>query len=168
MTPVPRHHHLKLWIPGSVMIATMAAIAVLFRMPMLFPPLGASTFLLLHAPESHAAHPRTVIFGHIIGALMGWLSLQAFCAEAPSAAVLMGMDWSHACSAALAVGGTTALMAFFGVPHAPAGATTLVVSLGQLPHLWQVPVIAAAAALLVAQAYVFHRLRGVAYPPTRS
>jgi CBS-domain-containing membrane protein len=49
-------------------------------------------------------------------------------------------------------------------PHPPAGATTLIVSLGLLPHLSQLAVLMFAVVLLVLQAIIINRLAGVAYP----
>ena len=51
------------------------------------------------------------------------------------------------------------------VPHPPAGATTLIVSLGILREPEQLAVLMAAVVLLVVQGFVINRLAGIAYPP---
>jgi hypothetical protein len=49
-------------------------------------------------------------------------------------------------------------MVLLKTPHPPAGATTLIVSLGVLPHVWQLGVLMLAVVLLTLQAYVINRL----------
>ena len=75
------------------------------------------------------------------------------------------MEWPRVGAAALSLGVTSGLMVWLQVPHPPAGATTLIVSLGVMPQLWQIPVLMAAVVLLVAQAFVINRLAGI---PTHS
>lgn len=73
--------------------------------------------------------------GHLIGAGFGWLGLLLFgLLDAPSA-LSAGVGWAHVGAAALSLGGTGGLMVLWRVPHPPAGATTLIVSLGLMPHL---------------------------------
>ena len=55
-------------------------------------------------------------------------------------------------------------MVLLRVVHPPAGATTLIVSLGLMPQLAQVPVLLAGVALLLLQAAVLNRLAGIPYP----
>ena len=55
-------------------------------------------------------------------------------------------------------------MILFRVAHPPAGATALIVSLGLMHELQQLPILVSAVALLVAQAFVINRLAGIPYP----
>ena len=55
-------------------------------------------------------------------------------------------------------------MVWLRVPHPPAGATTLIVSLGILREPWQLLVLMGAVLLLVIQAFVINRLAGIPYP----
>jgi len=55
-------------------------------------------------------------------------------------------------------------MVWCRVPHPPAGATTLIVSLGILREPWQLAVLMLAVVLLVAQGFVINRLAGLDYP----
>ena len=50
------------------------------------------------------------------------------------------------------------------MPHPPAGATTLIVSLGILREPEQLLVLMVAVVLLVAQGIVINRLAGIPYP----
>jgi len=67
-------------------------------------------------------------------------------------------------AAALSLGLTSGLMVWTRSPHPPAGATTLIVSLGILHRPTDLMVLMVAVALLVAQAYVINRSAGIAYP----
>jgi len=55
-------------------------------------------------------------------------------------------------------------MVWAHVPHPPAGATTLIVSLGILREPWQLAVLMLAVVLLVIQGFVINRLAGIPYP----
>jgi CBS-domain-containing membrane protein len=58
-------------------------------------------------------------------------------------------------------------MVWLKVPHPPAGATTLIVSLGILREPDQLVVLMIAVALLVVQGFVINRLAGIPYPTWR-
>jgi CBS-domain-containing membrane protein len=55
-------------------------------------------------------------------------------------------------------------MVLLRAPHPPAGATTLIVSLGILRQPWQLLLLMVAVALLTFQAIVINRLAGIPYP----
>ena len=55
-------------------------------------------------------------------------------------------------------------MVWARVPHPPAGATTLIVSLGILREPEQLAVLMLAVVLLVVQGFVINRLAGIEYP----
>jgi CBS-domain-containing membrane protein len=55
-------------------------------------------------------------------------------------------------------------MALFRVSHPPAGATTLIVSLGIISQPKELVIIEIAVILLTAQAFAINRLAGVPYP----
>ena len=152
------------FVNGCLSIGLMAIVALITRAPFIFPSLGPTAFLLFFTPTAPAASPRNAICGHLIGALAGWLSLVLFGLTAAPPAIAAGVEWSRVGAAALSLGMTSGLMVLLRVPHPPAGATTLIVSLGVMPQLWQLPVLMAAVVLLVAQAFVMNRLAGIPYP----
>ena len=55
-------------------------------------------------------------------------------------------------------------MVWFRAPHPPAGATTLIVSLGILREPDQLAILMLAVVLLTAQGFVINRLAGIDYP----
>ncbi len=151
-------------VNGGVSIGIIATVALLTREAFIFPSLGATAFLLFFAPLSAAAAPRNVFLGHAIGAIVGWICLAMMgLLDAPSALVA-GVDWPRVMVAALSLGLTGALMVLFNCAHPPAGATALIVSLGLMPDLEQIPILLVAVLLLLVQAFAMNRLAGIAYP----
>jgi CBS-domain-containing membrane protein len=67
-------------------------------------------------------------------------------------------------AAALSLGLTSGLMVWFKVPHPPAAATTLIVSLGVLTEPSELAVLMAAVIVLVCQGYLINRVAGIDYP----
>lgn len=152
------------FINGSLSIGLLAAVAHVSQSPFIFPSLGPTAFLLFYRPTAESSSPRHALLGHFIGAAAGWLSLAAFGLLDAPPALEAGVSWARVGAAALSLGGTSALMVLFRAAHPPAGATTLIVSLGFMPHLWQIPVLMAAVLLLLVQAFLINRLAGIRYP----
>ncbi|MDX1802569.1 MAG: HPP family protein [Alcanivorax sp.] len=151
-------------INGGLSIALVATVALVTQQAFIFPSLGATAFLLFHLPLAEAASPRNVLSGHLIGAVCGWLALWLCGLDQAPAAFITGVEWSRVVAAGLSLGLTSALMILFRVAHPPAGATALIVSLGLMHELQQLPVLMCAVSLLVVQAWVINRLAGIAYP----
>lgn len=151
-------------VNGFISIALMAAVALVTRAPFIFPSLGPTAFLLFYTPTAPAASPRNTLVGHFIGAMAGWLSLVIFGLTNAPPALSAGVDWPRVGAAALSLALTSGLMVLLRVPHPPAGATTLIVSLGLLPHFWQLLVLMLAVALLTGQGLVINRAAGIDYP----
>lgn len=154
-------------VNGGLSIALIAMVALVTQQAFIFPSLGATAFLLFHVPLADAASPRNVMAGHVIGALCGWASLWLFGLHDAPSAFLTGVEWSRVAAAGLSLGLTSSLMILFRVAHPPAGATALIVSLGLMHELQQMPVLISAVALLVCQAFLINRLAGIPYPVWR-
>lgn len=163
------HHKLCFGVlcAGFTGIFALASLAMLTHAPLIFPSLGATTFLLLSAWKTEAASPRNVLCGHAIAIACGYFALLVTgLADAPPAMVT-GVVNERVLATALSMGFSGALMLLFHVPHAPAGATTLIVSLGLVgqPLLpYRLLIVEGAVALLVAMAFLLHRCRGRDYP----
>lgn len=145
-------------------IALVAVLALVTQEAFIFPSLGATAFILFHVPMAQAASPRNVLCGHFIGAVMGLASLYAFGLHDAPSAFLTGVDVARVGAVAMAMGLTGCLMVALDMVHPPAGATALIVSLGLMPHLEQLPVLMAGVFLLLAHAFAINRLAGIAYP----
>ena len=164
-------HHSRVWIlglfsfvNGVLSIGLMAAAAVATGAPFIFPSLGPTAFLLFYTPTQPAASPRNTLGGHLIGVLAGYLALVLFGLTARGPALAEGVTATNVGAAALSLGLTSGAMVWCRVPHPPAGATTLIVSLGILRTPWQLGVLMLAVCVLVVQGIVINRLAGIDYP----
>jgi CBS domain-containing membrane protein len=143
--------------------AVLGALAVLTRQPLLFPSLGPTAYLLFATPTTAAASPRNTVVGHLIGVLSGAAGLAAFHLwHAPPD--LDHLSWARVGAAALALTCTCGGMAWSGLPHPPAGATTLIVALGVLRTPVHLAEILVGVVLLLAVATAVNRLTGVPSP----
>jgi CBS domain-containing membrane protein len=152
------------FINGFATIALLALLAMVWRVPLVFPSLGPTAFLLFASPDVPSACPRNTLCGHAIGILCGYGALWLTGLQHAPSAMLEGVNLARVVAAALSLASTGALMILFGVVHSPAGATTLIISLGIITRPLHLMAIEAAVALIVIQALVTHRLRGIPLP----
>lgn len=152
------------FINGLIAIALMSVAALATRQPLIFPSLGPTAFLLFYTPTAPAASPRNTLCGHAIGAAAGYLSLVVFGLTAAGPAFQHGVTPARVGAAALSLGLTSGVMVWAKVPHPPAGATTLIISLGILTTPLKLAVLMFAVFLLVVQGFVINRLAGIDYP----
>lgn len=152
------------FINGCISIGLMAALALITHSPFIFPSLGPTAFLFFYTPTQPSASPRNTIIGHAIGVVAGYLSLAVTGLRLAGPALIEGVTWPRVIAAALSLGLTSGLMIFLRAPHPPAGATTLIISLGILTKPWQLVLLMVAVMLLTLQAIVFNRIAGIDYP----
>lgn len=151
-------------VNGLIAIGAMALVALVTGEPFVFPSLGPTAFLLFYTPLFPASCPRNTLGGHLIGALAGYLALLAFGLTGDPPALASSVTGGRVGAAALSLGLTSGAMVWARVPHPPAGATTLIVSLGILREPAQLLVLMLAVSLLVVQGFVINRLAGIPYP----
>src|SRR5215831_10743030 len=151
-------------VNGIIAIGLMALAALVTGAPFIFPSLGPTAFLLFYTPMQVTACPRNTLIGHAIGAAAGYLALVLFGLTDAGPALTTGVTASRVGAAALSLGLTSGVMVWARVPHPPAGATTLIVSLGVLTKPWQLAVLMLAVFLLVLQGLAINRLAGIPYP----
>ncbi|MGB3410615.1 MAG: HPP family protein [Microthrixaceae bacterium] len=151
-------------INGLLSIAIMSVAALVTGHPYIFPSLGPTAFLLFYSPTTPAASPRNTLCGHAIGAASGYVALVIFGLTHAGPALAEGVSAGRVGAAAVSLGLTSGLMVWLRVPHPPAGATTLIVSLGILSRPSQLAVLMLAVLLLVVQGYVINHLAGIDYP----
>jgi len=152
------------FINGCISIGLMSVLAVITGSPFIFPSLGPTAFLFFYTPTAPAASPRNTLIGHAVGAIAGYLSLVVTGLTAAGPALSVGVTWPRVIAAALSLGLTAGVMVLLKAPHPPAGATTLIISLGILHQPWQIALLMAAVVLLTTQAIVINRLAGIPYP----
>ena len=152
------------FLSGFVSIGLMAVFAVILHSPFIFPSLGPTAFHYFSRQTAPTASPRNAIIGHAIGIVAGYFSLVVTGLTTAGPAIANGVTWPRVIAAALSLGLTAGLMLLFRASHAPAGATTLIISLGILTQLWQLVVLMIAIILLTFQAIVINRLFGMPFP----
>ena len=152
------------FVNGLIAIGVMSLIAFVTGEPFIFPSLGPTAFLLFYTPLVVAACPRNTICGHAIGAGAGYLSLVIFGLTNAPPALATSVTGARVGAAALSLGLTSGVMVLARVPHPPAGATTLIVSLGIFHEPRRLVILMLAMVLLVVQGFVINRLAGIPYP----
>ncbi len=149
---------------GFITIALLAAVAMVTRVPFVFPSLGPTAFLFFFTPTAPTASPRNCVYGHAIGIVCGYVSLLLTGLQHAPPAMTIGVDLHRVLAAALSLSATGALMILLKAAHPPAGATTLIISLGIVTRPLYLLVIELAVVLLAVQAIVINRLAGLEYP----
>ena len=153
-----------MFVNGFVTIAILAVVAMVTRTPFVFPSLGPTAFLFFFTPTLPTASPRNTILGHAIGIVCGFGALWLTGLEHAPPAMATGVDLPRVVAAALSLASTGAIMILLKAAHPPAGATTLIVSLGIVTRPTHLLVIEVAVALLTIQAFAINRLAGIDYP----
>ena len=110
----------------------------------LIPPFGASMVLVMAAHESPLAHPKNVLFGHILSALAGVF-------------VYSILDYSFL-SVGLAVGLAIFLMMATNTVHPPAGANPIIAVLGAKGIGFVLMPVAVGASFIVVFAIIYNKL----------
>ena len=152
------------FVNSFVTIGVLAVLALLSRNPFVFPSLGPTAYLLFFSPLGKTSSPRNTIFGHAIGLVCGYGAFVVTGAGALPFGAHQSIFWPRILAAALSLSATGALMVLLNVSHPPAGATTLIVSLGIISKPRELVIIEVAVFLLVAQAMIINRLAGLEYP----
>lgn len=155
---------LYVFVNSFLTIGALALLALVSGNPFVFPSLGPTAYLLFFSPLSKASSPRNTIFGHAIGLICGYGAFVITGAGAMPFGVHPGIFWPRILAAALSLAATGACMVLFEISHPPAGATTLIVSLGIIWQPRELVIIEVAVFLLVVQALVINRLAGLPYP----
>src|SRR5215469_630591 len=148
---------------SAISIAILAAIAALTKEPFVFPSVGPTAFLLFYAALGTQSAPRNAFCGHLIGVLAGYVALVIF-GLSTTQANLTDVTAPRIGAVTLSLCLTLSLMVWLHVPHAPAGATTLIVALGLLRTPGQLTVLMVAVILMIVQGIVINRLAGLPYP----
>ncbi len=155
---------LYLFMAGSFAIAVSGLAAHLLREPLLFPSLGPTVFLFFEKPLASGSSPRSALIGHFVALAVSYAVLAAFgLLDAPSV-LEVGVSWLRVGAAALSVGLTGALILLARDSHPPAGATTLIVSLGLLKTPFELFIMALGVVLLTTVSWLLNRALGVPVP----
>jgi CBS domain-containing membrane protein len=148
---------------GAGAVALLALVGLATGDPFVYPPIGASAFLIFSMPEAPAAAPRNAIGGQVCGVAGGAGALATFGLLHHHAGVT-DMSWARAGAIGVSLLLATALMLLFKVSHPAAGATALMISLGIVtaPSEWLE--LLGAVVLLCGMGVVVNRWAGITYP----
>ncbi len=153
-----------MFVNGFISIGLLALTAKVTRTPFIFPSLGPTAFLFFFSPGSPTASPRHTILGHAIGIACGYGALLLFGLAGAAPQGPGEMVTPRILAATLSLAGTGALMILLRAAHPPAGATTLIISLGFITRPTHLLALEAAVILMTLQAIAINRLAGLDYP----
>ena len=151
-------------VNASLAILTLIAIAWLVDLPLLFPALGPSAFLLFSEPFSRSAAPRSVVLGHSIGISVGYASWQLVSILSGQVVSLEDGGWPILLSASLAMAACSILLIYVTCQHPPSCASALIVAMGAANTGVAILGMAAGVLLLTLQAMIVNRLVGLRSP----
>jgi CBS-domain-containing membrane protein len=131
-----------------VVLALTGVVGIALKQPWLFPSLGPTVMLFFESPEQPSSRPLNTLVGHAVGIVAGVACLYAFGLQGQPSAPEAGLTPSYLLAAATSVAVTTLVLTFLRLPHPPAGASTLIVSLGILTQPPQLASMMAAVLLI--------------------
>jgi CBS domain-containing membrane protein len=152
------------FLNGFISIALLSLLAVVTGTTFVFPSLGPTAYLFFFSPLAESSTPRNAILGHGIGLICGYAAFRFSALEYGPATFHNHVFWPRILAAALSLAFTGAFMVLLKINHPPAGATTLIVSLGILSLPRNLAIIEIAVVLLAGQAFLINRLAGLPYP----
>lgn len=161
-------HAIYMLLAGFITVAILSLLAFASKNPFIFPSVGPTAYLFFFTPMAKTASPRNAILGHGIGLLCGYGALRITGAipvlSSMHPGLSAGIYWPMVFSAAISLATTGAFMILLRVSHPPAGATTLIVSLGLISQPRDLLVLEVAVIVLTVLAFGINRLAGLPYP----
>lgn len=151
-------------INAGAAIFSIGLFAWLTHLPLIFPTLGPSAFLLFSNPLSAAAAPRSVILSHSLALAIGYGTWLLFHFLYPESLSLVEGHLAVYFCATLALALTAMTLIYLNCPHAPGCASSLVVALGLVTQWQDICLMIAVIVWLTAQAYSINRLAGLPVP----
>jgi CBS-domain-containing membrane protein len=153
-----------LFIGALALLCVAGFVALGAHQTLLFPSLGPTAMLFFARPLPPECTVRNVIVGHWVGILTGLAMLEIFGLRALPSAVTHGLDASRVVAAALSVAITATVLRLIRSPHAPAGASTLIVSLGLLTTDKQLLMMGASVVLVAVAGFGLNLVAGIRVP----
>jgi hypothetical protein len=154
----------RVFTGSAVAVAVAGAVAVVTHQPWLFPSLGPAVVLHLEKPRAPESSPRNTLIGHAVALLAGYGFLLACGLTDQPPVIQEGVTVPRVIATAGSLAVTALVLLLLGASHAPAGATTLIVSLGLLRAPAQLLVMAGAVVLVTVVDWTFNRATGQDMP----
>jgi CBS-domain-containing membrane protein len=149
---------------STVALVVAGTVALLSGQPWLFPSLGPAVMLHVEQPAKPESSPRNTLIGHLVALLAGYLMLVVTGLADHPPALQEGVSGARIIAAAASLAITAAVLVLVKAAHPPAGATTLIVSLGLLRTPGQLVVAFAAVLLVTVVDLLFNRATGRQMP----
>lgn len=151
-----------LWaaVLSLVVLAASGTVGLVLHQPWLFPSLGPTVMLFFESPHQKASRPLNALVGHGVGLLAGAAVLYGLGLQDQPPAPVGGLTPAYLLAGAVSVALTTLVLTAIKTPHPPAGATTLIVSLGILSRPAELASMAAAIVLVTAVGWGLNILLG--------
>lgn len=145
-----------------LVLAASGAIGLLLKTPWLFPSLGPTVMLFFSSPKDPSSRPLNAGVGHAVGIVAGVLCLFLFGMNGMPSAPDAGLSPGYVGAGALSVAITAFVLHALKLPHPPAGATTLIISLGIIANPVGVLSMAAAIGFVIVAGWSLNWLLGFA------
>jgi CBS-domain-containing membrane protein len=147
-----------------VTLAVVGVLGLVAKKPFLFPSLGPTVMLFFESPKKPSASARNAVIGHMVAIAVGVACLYGFGLGHDLPATQTGLTAVRILAAGLSVAATALVLQLLRSNHPPAGATTLIVSLGVLKTASQLASMVIAVLLVTVAAVGLNRLLGVDHP----
>jgi HPP family len=148
------------FILTAVVLAVSGCIGLAVHQPWLFPSLGPTVMLFFESPEQPSARPINTLIGHVVGIAIGIGCLAMFGLIGQASAPVGGLTAGYVAAGVLSVAATTLILTLLHRPHPPAGASTLIVSLGILSTPSQIGSMIGAVLLVTVLGWALNLLLG--------
>lgn len=137
-------------IGGAGAIMLMIELAAISGAPLMWIPFATSIVMIMGSPDVPPAQPLRLLGGHMICAISGVICT-----------MILGPEmWA----AALAVGFAIMAMHVADTFHPPAGISPLIIAASNATPLYILSPVLTGALILLAYAFIFHRLSGDKWP----
>jgi CBS-domain-containing membrane protein len=141
-----------------VVLLLAGAVGLALKQPWLFPSLGPTVMLFFESPEQPSSRPRNALIGHGVGLIAGAACFYALGLNGQPPAPVGGLTVPYVVAGVLSVAITTLVLTLLKTPHPPAGATTLIVSLGILTQPAELLSMAGAIVLITLAGWALNAL----------
>ncbi len=148
-------------VNGGLAIATISVFAWFCDLPLVFPALGPTAFILFSSPMAPSAAPRSVILGHFSCLACGYAVWHFTSYLNGSPVSIESGGWLLFCSASLTLAFSCLLLIRLSCPHPPACASAMVVGLGAVTHWQDLLLMGLVVAWVTFQAVAMNRFAGL-------
>ena len=148
-------------VTSIVALGLAGTVGLVLAQPWIFPSLGPTIMVLAETPRQAAARPRNVLIGHLVGIGAGYLALLCTGMTQAPPVIEQGITAPRIVAACLSLAVTAFVLQVLRTPHPPAGATTLLVSLGILTAATELLTVMLSVALITVVVVGMNRIVGV-------